>query len=143
SDSAANAGIVTRRSSEASSRQVVATFTGNLLLSMIDGLRDDRSGIAVEMEQLRRRVDEDDAPRVLVGDPVPQPAHTLRVADLVLVRDERPVARPDELPAGTRLEQRVDIALRICAAEAIRRRQLDPGIAFAHAAQHFPEARAF
>src|SRR5438105_13247524 len=75
----------------------------------------------IESEQACRCIDENDAPRRLVRDPVDQPLHTITIRDVVLVRHERPIARPYELLRPARVEQRVDVATRIGAALAIRR----------------------
>src|ERR1700730_374875 len=95
---------------------------------------------AIEPEQVCRCIDENDAPRRLVWDPIDQPLHAIAIRDFVLVRHERPVARPYELLRTASLEQRIDVATWIGAALTIRRGELDPGVARAHAVEDCLEA---
>ena len=67
-----------------------------------------------------------------------QPVDAIAIRDLVLVRHERPIARPDELLRTARVEQRVDVALHIGAALPIGRGELDPGVAGTHAVERLP-----
>src|SRR5450755_4867698 len=100
---------------------------------------------AREAKERGRRVREDDVPRRLVGYPFGQPVDAIAIRDLIFVRNERPVARPDQLLHAARVEQCIDVTLHIAtvpAALTIRRRELDPGVACAHGLQHFPETRA-
>src|SRR6266853_1956719 len=89
----------------------------------------------VEAKQLCGCVDENDASRRLVWYPVDQPLHAIAIRDFVLVRHERPIACPYELLRTATLEQRSDVATWIGAALTIRRGELDPGVARAHAVE--------
>src|SRR5215831_9191691 len=80
----------------------------------------------IEPEESGRRVDEDDPACRRIGDPAVQVLETPFVGHRLLMRDERPVARPYELFRSARLEQRIDIRAAIRAALTVRRRKLDP-----------------
>src|SRR5947207_3229941 len=82
---------------------------------------------------------------MVCGDTVTGPSHTAAsVCPSGTARTicATPIVPPDELLRSARVEQRVDVALAVDAALPIRRGELDPCIAGAHAFQHALETGA-
>src|ERR1700674_5985639 len=94
------------------------------------------------MKQLRGRLGHHDPSRRRVRNPRLDPPDALRIGDLPLEAHEWPVVRPDELLRTARIEEGVDVRLRIRAALSIGRRELHKRVAAPYAAKDFLETRS-